>query len=112
MVSKNLALVAIGLAANVFLLGQPNLKAAAQGPAKFDGSWEVMADTKEYKNTDGSTAQFVSTSILGLAALLSIDAFVLVLWIRISRDPLAAVKLGSFRFVGLFGISSFLCAFA
>jgi hypothetical protein len=57
MVNKNLSLVAIGLAASVFLLGQPNLMAAAQGPAKFDGSWEVTADTKEYKNPDGSTAQ-------------------------------------------------------
>lgn len=55
--NKTTSLVAIGLATSFFLLGQPNLKAAAQGPAKFDGSWEVTVDTKEYKNPDGTTAK-------------------------------------------------------
>jgi hypothetical protein len=57
MLTKATSMVAIGLAASVFLLGQPNLTAAAQGPAKFDGSWKVTVDTKEYKNKDGTTAQ-------------------------------------------------------
>jgi hypothetical protein len=57
MLTKIPSLVAIGLAASFFLLGQPNLKAAAQGPAKFDGSWEVTVDTKAYKNANGTTAQ-------------------------------------------------------
>jgi hypothetical protein len=57
MLNKAKSLVAIGLAASLFLSGQPNLRAAAQGPAKFDGSWEVRVDTKAYKNADGTTAQ-------------------------------------------------------
>jgi hypothetical protein len=57
MLTKTTSLVAIGLATSLFLLGQPNLKAAAQGPAKFDGSWEVTVDTKEYRNKNGTTAQ-------------------------------------------------------
>jgi hypothetical protein len=57
MLSKTTSLVAIGLAASFCLLGQPNLKAAAQGPAKFDGSWAVTVDTKAYKNANGTTAQ-------------------------------------------------------
>jgi hypothetical protein len=57
MLTKTPSLFAIGLAASFFLLGQPNLKAAEQGPAKFDGSWKVTVDTKEYKNPDGSTAK-------------------------------------------------------
>jgi hypothetical protein len=57
MLTKTTSLVAIGLAASFCLLGQPNLKAAGQGPAKFDGSWAVTVDTKAYKNADGSTAQ-------------------------------------------------------
>jgi hypothetical protein len=57
MLTKIPSLVAIGLAASFCLLGQPNLKAAAQGPAKFDGSWAVTVDTKAYKNADGTTAQ-------------------------------------------------------
>jgi hypothetical protein len=57
MLTRTASLVAIGLSASFFLLGQPNLTAAEQGPAKFDGSWKVTVDTKEFKNLDGTTAQ-------------------------------------------------------
>jgi hypothetical protein len=57
MLTKTTSLVAIGLATGLLLLGQPCLKAAAQGKGKFNRSWEVTVDTKAYKNADGTTAQ-------------------------------------------------------
>ena len=55
--TKNRSLVVVGIAASLFLSGQLDLRAAGQGTAKFDGSWNVTVDTKAYKNPDGSTAQ-------------------------------------------------------
>ena len=56
MLNKATSLIAIGLAAGLFVWGQPS-RAAAQGTTKFDGSWEVILDAKAYKNANGSTAQ-------------------------------------------------------
>ena len=48
--------IAIGLAASALFFLQPDLK-AAEGTAKFDGSWAVTVDAKAYKNGDGSIAE-------------------------------------------------------
>jgi hypothetical protein len=56
MLTKTTSLAAIGPAISLFLSGWSNLQAAAPGQTKFDGSWQVTLDAKEFKNADGSKA--------------------------------------------------------
>jgi hypothetical protein len=51
------SLILIGLSANLIFSMQPNLKAATEETAKFDGNWSVTVDIKAYKNGNGSIAE-------------------------------------------------------
>ena len=54
---RSASLVAIGLTVSVFLLTQPDSKAAVDGTTTFDGNWSVAVDIKAYKNGNGSIAE-------------------------------------------------------